>query len=85
MGEFKEAGSFSFALKGNKGDKVHASISMIPLEIKGRFCFQGPQVANGAEGSAPIWVFEALKNDKDIEFIAIGKGKTGIIYTRMDE
>ncbi len=82
-GRFEEAGNFTFALRGNKGPKVHASISMTPLEIKGNFNFRGPQVADGSEGSAPKWVFEAFENDETLESISVGRKGTGIVYARM--
>ncbi len=70
----------TFAMKGYKGKTVGVAISRSPLEIKGHFHLQGRQPV-GDDG-APEWVYALLRDNPDIEVIAIGTKSSGKIYSR---
>jgi hypothetical protein len=70
-----------FALKGFKGETVHCSSSMEPIEIKGKWHFQGRQPISN-DGGAPQFISELFEQNENIEAIAIKTKNGGKVYAR---
>jgi len=72
-----------FGLKGYKGKMVHASLSAQPIEVSGHWHVKAPMVVDDDQG-VPRWIYELLKQNPEIEFIAVGKKESGYVYSRID-
>lgn len=71
---------FTFALKGNKEKQVNAAYSSTPLEIKGTFNIQGPQIVGDDEGCAPNWVYEMFKANPNLQSISLNLTHSGVVF-----
>ena len=72
------------ALKGYKGRTCHSAHSYKPVEIRGHFNMQGPQVCGG-EGGVPDWVVAAFDANPKSQTIAANTEKHGTVWQRPKE
>jgi hypothetical protein len=71
----------AFGMRGFKGRTIPSAHSATPLEIKGAWTMQGPQVVGG-EGGVPEWVFDLFQANPHLEQIALGYERGGVLYHR---
>jgi hypothetical protein len=63
---------------------VYSSLCRGPLEIKGCFHLQGPQVTSAEEGTAPKWLEKVFEENPKVKIIAVSGDDFGEVFQRQD-